>query len=55
MKTVITWILSVFTFYIIFTQSKKLANNKPKIDINFDDYKENEIGDIKFQNDYKEF
>jgi len=57
MTTVIIWILSLCAFCYVITRS----TTGQDIDIDFDDYKEKELGDIEIFkdeaefNDYKEF
>jgi hypothetical protein len=60
MTTVITWILSLCAFCYILTRSTGI-DRRQKLDIDFDDYKEKELGDMGIFkdeaefNDYKEF
>ncbi len=54
MTTAIIWILSLFAFCYIMTRSTGV-DKRQKLDINFDDYKEKELGNIKLPDDHKEF
>ena len=60
METFTIWLISLGAFCYIFTRATKINKNR-KLDIDFDDYKEKELGDIGIFkdevefNDYKEF
>ena len=54
MITVTIWLLSLCAFCFIMTRSTGI-DKRQKLDIDFDDYKEKELGTIKLPSDYKEF
>ena len=54
MTTAIVWVISLGAFCYILTRSTGIDKRR-NININFDDYKEKELGDIELSNDHKEF
>ena len=54
MTTAVIWILSLFVFCYVITRSTGI-DKKHNLNIDFDDYKEKELGNIELPNDHKEF
>ena len=54
MTTFITWLASLAVFCYVLTRATGIKKQK-NININFDDYKEKELGDFELPNDHKEF
>lgn len=54
MLTAIIWVLSLWAFCFILTRATKIKKTQ-HINVDFEDYKEKELGKIELPNDYKEF